>query len=166
MTDPYGRREYLKDSREVEPHVLDGLELTSVSLVPPEAVEGFQGGVVEVPDEDVRTDGGGVEVGRHERLRELRDPSNYEFGETPYGEKIHIVGTGLPPSMLVLGRQAEGTASEDADKALCGVVSEFENAEDVPGDPGDDLRRFCSRCSRQAAAEQLLDRGKFEEVPL
>lgn len=105
-------------------------------------------------------------VGGFDRLQELRDPSNYEFREAPAGDKIHIVATGFPPSMLVRGRQAEGTASDDAEKSLCGVVTEFEEAADVPSDPGDDLRRFCSRCVRQASAKQLLDRGKFEDVPL
>lgn len=52
MTDPYGRREGVEDSREVEPHVLRDLELVSVSLVPPEEVEGFGGGVVEIADEE------------------------------------------------------------------------------------------------------------------
>jgi len=120
------------------------------------------------PDATVLPDGGGVEVGGHDRLRDLRDPENYEFQETPHGEKIHIVATGLPPSMLVRGRQADGTASEDADKALCGTVSDYAAVpdEELPADEGDDLRRFCSRCIRHAAAKQLLDVGKFEDRPL
>jgi len=79
----------------------------------------------------VTDDEGGVEVGGHDRIRRLRDPSNYEFQETPHGEKIHVVAVGFPPSMLVRGRQAEGSASEDASKALCGTVSEFEGVPDA-----------------------------------
>jgi hypothetical protein len=104
----------------------------------------------------------------HDHLRRLRDPSNYEFKATPHGEKLHIVGVGLPPSILVRGRQAEGSASAGADIALCGTVSEFEDVpdEEIPADPEDDLSRFCLRCSRQASAKHLLNRGKFEDRPL
>lgn len=38
--------------RSEEPHVLEDLELVSVSLVPAEDVEGFGGGTVELPTKE------------------------------------------------------------------------------------------------------------------
>lgn len=97
-------------------------------------------------------------------ISELRDPSNFEFMETPHGSKIHIVGTGLPTSMLVLGGRAEGRYGDEDEKALCGVVADFDPADDVPDDVNGVLDRVCTRCNRQAG--YIRNRGKFSEVPL
>jgi len=99
-----------------------------------------------------------------DRISELRDPSNFEFMESPKGEKIHIVGTGLPISMLVLGGQSEGRYDDDDQKALCGLVSDFEPVDDLPEDVNRVLDRVCTRCNRQAG--YIRNKGKFEEVPL
>lgn len=97
-------------------------------------------------------------------IDELRDPSNFEFMRTPHGSKIHIVGTGLPESMLVRGGRASGRYSDDAEKALCGVVSEFEPVDVVPDEVNWVLDRVCTRCNRQA--HRIRNKGKFEEIPL
>lgn len=119
-------------------------------------------------DPEVRADGGRVEDDDEDGrpLQETKDPSNYEFMSTPTGEKVHIVGVGMPPSFLELGRRATRSAPDDANKALCGTVTEFEEADDVPEDPGDDLTKWCLRCTGHAAAKGLHDRGKFEDRPL
>jgi len=99
-----------------------------------------------------------------DRIDELRDPSNFEFGTTPQGEKIHIVGTGLPISMLVLGGQEAGEYGDDEQKALCGTVAEFDTDVEVPDGVTDVLDQVCTRCNRQAG--YIRNRGKFDEVPL
>lgn len=109
------------------------------------------------PDTDISTDG-------RDRIDELRDPENFEFMESPNGDKIHIVGTGLPTSMLVLGGRQEGRYDEDDEKALCGLVTDFEPVEEIPQDVNGVLDRVCTRCNRQAG--YIRNKGKFEEVPL
>lgn len=99
-----------------------------------------------------------------ERASKLADPLNFEFMETPHGSKIHIVGTGLPTSALVLGKRTIDDIPDDAEKALCGVVSEFTPADDIPDDVTGVIDRVCIRCNRHAW--RIRDRGKFEEVPL
>lgn len=95
---------------------------------------------------------------------ELDDPSNYEFMETPNGEKVHIVGTGLPTSILVRGGRAMGDYGPEDEKAICGTVSAFQSAEDVPTEIDEAMDRICTRCVRQSY--RIRGRGKFSEVPL
>jgi hypothetical protein len=109
------------------------------------------------------SDGGGC-AGGTDRLDELRDPSNFEFMKSENGEKIHIVGTGLPTSMLVHGGRAEGRYDDDDHKALCGLVSDFEPADEIFEDVNEVLDRVCTRCNRQAG--YIRNKGKFKEVPL
>jgi len=103
---------------------------------------------------------------RWERIEQLEDPTNFEFKRTPHGKKIHIVGTGLPTSMLVRGGRASGKYGEGAEKALCGVVSQFMDVEDgeIPGPEEGVATEVCYRCNSQAW--RIRNKGKFEEVPL
>lgn len=98
-------------------------------------------------------------------LEKRRDPENYEFGTTPHGEKTHIVGTGLPVSILTLGKQAAGDVPDGSDKALCGVVAEFDTSVEPPEDVAEVLDKVCISCNRQAQTK-IANSGKFEEVPL
>lgn len=114
-------------------------------------------------DDDLRADGG-TEMDGDEYMRQLRDPENFGFMESRTGNQIHIVGTGLPPSILVMGGQSSGRYDEGDEKALCGLVSEFEPAEEVPDDVQGVLDRVCTKCNRQAG--HIRNKGTFEEVPL
>lgn len=105
------------------------------------------------------------EMTPEEQIKERRDPSNYEFGETEYGLKIHIVATGLPVSMLVRGGRASGDYGEGERKALCGHVADFETGVDPPTTIDGALDEICTRCRHQASP-RIANKGKFEEVPL
>lgn len=98
------------------------------------------------------------------QMDELEDPSNYEFMVTPTGGQIHIVGTGLPTSMLVRGGREEGRYSEDEQKALCGVVSEFSPTDTVPTEFDEVVNQVCTQCRYQS--EYIHDKGKFKNIPL
>jgi len=107
---------------------------------------------------------GTTETDDRDPIDELRDPENFEFMESASGEKIHIVGTGIPTSMLVRGGRAQGEYDEDDQKALCGLVSDFEATDEVPEDVNGVLERVCTRCNLQA--NKIRHKGKFKEVPL
>lgn len=99
-----------------------------------------------------------------DRISKLRDPSNFEFMRSPSGSKIHIVGTGLAPSLLAMGKKTSGDVPDGAEKALCGLVTTFEDVDEMPEGVNDVLDAVCTRCNRQAG--YIRNRGKFEEVPL
>lgn len=98
------------------------------------------------------------------QLEELHDPSNFEFMESPSGDKIHIVGTGLSPSMLVRGGRAQGVYSHDDQKALCGLVTDFTATDKSLNDVNDVINHVCERCAKQSG--YIRDKGKFEDIPL
>ena len=103
-------------------------------------------------------------MGAETLLQQLRDPTNFEFGESSGGDQLHIVATGVSPAVFAELQRKPPAPGTDEQKAICGVLSEFDTSVSPPTTIQGVIESVCSRCISHS--HKIQNKGKFSEVTL
>lgn len=80
--------------------------------------------------------------------------TDYEWGQTPHGDKYHIVQQTKNTALLIGGR-ASGMYGDADRQALCGLVADYDTDVDDPDYDGD----ICLDCRRKAGQLAIQPEG-------